>query len=132
MCVYNFSLIHTVPGPVGDLEALFIEMGSTFDTENHAYFIHINITWRVPLLPNGEITSYSVTVYRTDDSTDVVYSDAVLTATSVTPLVIIQAFTDYTVTVAASTSAGQGEAVSLTIQSPQAGIIKSVLIVSFK
>ena len=97
-------------------------MGSTFDTENHAYFFHINITWSAPLLPNGEITSYSVTVYRTDDSTeDVVYSNANLTATSVTPLVMVSAFTDYTVTVAASTSAGQGETVSLTIQSPQAG-----------
>ena len=109
-------------------------MGSTFDTESHAYFIHINITWRVPLLPNGEITSYSVTVYRSDNSTDVVYSNANLTATSVTPLVMVPAFTDYTVTVAASTSAGQGETVSLSIQSPQAGVcIESVrIIVAFK
>ena len=119
----NLNLcVSTAPGPVGDLNASFVEMGSTFDSDNHVYSINITITWSAPSLPNGEITSYNVTVYRTDDCTDVVYSNDTLTDTSVTPLVMVPAFTDYTVTVAASTSAGQGEAVSLTIESPQAGI----------
>ena len=126
MCVFLhvvkriYPLIHTAPGPVGDLEASFVGM-ETYDLEEDAYFIHINITWSAPLLPNGEITSYSVTVYRTSNSTDVVYSNAILTATSVTPSVIVPDFTDYTVTVAASTSAGQGEAVAFSFQLPQAG-----------
>ena len=110
------------PSAVENLVAEFVEGTAQFSPTSWLWDINIDISWSQPLYPNGEITSYSVTVYRTDDSTDVVYSNDTLTDTSVTPSVMVPAFTDYTVTVAASTSAGQGEAVSLTIQSPEASM----------
>ena len=121
--VHTLYVFHTAPEMVEELSAAFITDDSQFNSTSQIWAIFISISWSQPLYPNGEITSYSVTVYRTDDSTDVVFSIATLTDTSVTPSVMVPAFTDYTVTVAAFTSAGQGVAVSLTIQSPQAGIM---------
>ena len=85
------------------------------------YTLDMDISWDEPTYPNGDITSYEVTVSRTDDSNDIVYNDDILAGTSVTPSVMVLPFTNYTVTVAASTSAGQGEGVNITIESPQAG-----------
>ena len=85
------------------------------------YTLDMNITWNEPTYPNGVITSYEVTVSRTDDPNDTVYNDDILEGTSVTPSVMVLTFTDYTVTVAANTSAGQGESISVTELSPQAG-----------
>ena len=118
--IFVYECVYSAPSRVENLAAMFVY--SAMDVSNRVWDISISISWSQPLYPNGEITSYSVTVYRTDNSTDVVYSNATLTDTSVTPSVMVPAFTDYTVTVAASTSAGQGEAVSLTLQSPQAGV----------
>ena len=106
-------MFHTAPETVEGLSAAFITDDSQFNSMSQLWAISINISWSQTL--------YNVTVYRTDNSADVVYSNDALTDTSVTPSVMVPAFTNYTVTVAASTSAGQGEAVSLTIQSPQAG-----------
>ena len=72
-------------------------------------------------MTNGVITTYNVTVYRNDDSSDVVYSNSILTTPNVTSPVVVPANTDYTVTVAASTSAGQGKESFITITSPEAG-----------
>ena len=118
--IFVYECVYSAPSRVENLAAMFVY--SPMDFGNRVWDIDIDISWSQPLYPNGEITSYNVTVYRTDDSTDVVYSNDTLTATSVTPSVMVPAFTNYTVTVAASTSAGQGEAVSLTIQSPEAGM----------
>ena len=72
-------------------------------------------------MQNGVITSYSVTVYQTNDPSDIVYSNDTLIAPNVTASVMVLAFTNYTVSVAASTSAGQGDENSVTVESPEAG-----------
>ena len=72
-------------------------------------------------MQNGVITSYSVTVYQTNDLSDIVYSNDTLIAPNVTASVMVLAFTNYTVSVAASTSAGQGDENSVTVESPEAG-----------
>ena len=84
--------------------------------------LEIQITWAEPMYPNGEIDSYNVTVFETDNPSAEVFSNAALTTTSVTEPVMVPAFTNYTVTVAASTSAGQGEDSTVIVESPEAGI----------
>ena len=92
-----------------------------FNSTTRMYTLNMEITWIEPTNPNGVITSYEVTVSRTDDTNDMVYNDDILEGTSVTTSVMVLPFTNYTVTVAASTSAGQGEGVTTVIESPQAG-----------
>ena len=72
-------------------------------------------------MPNGVITSYSVTVYQTDNASDIIYSNDTLIAPNVTASVMVLAVTNYTVSVAASTSAGQGDESTVTVESPEAG-----------
>ena len=110
------------PGKVGDLNAIFEEGPAQFNTTTQQWTIDINITWSESLYPNGVITSYSVTVYRTDNTSDVEYSNASIRVPNVTVSVTVPAYTNYTVSVAASTSAGQGQEDSVIIQSPEAGI----------
>ena len=81
--------------------------------------------WDEPIYPNGEIESYEVTVVQTDNPSNDVYSNNV-TDLSVTESVMVLPFTNYTVSVAASTSAGQGEESTFTIESPQAGTYNNV------
>ena len=114
----------TEPGPVGDLGASFVETTAVFNSTNNMWTIGIDITWEEPVYPNGVITAYNVTVYQTDDLSGIVYSNDTLTTPNVTASVKVPAYTDYTVSVAASTSAGQGDANSVTIESPEAGIYK--------
>ena len=92
-----------------------------FNSTTNLWTNEIDITWEEPLNPNGVITTYNVTVYQTDNSSDIVYSNSTLTDPNVIAPVVVPANTDYTVTVAASTSAGQGEESSITITSPEAG-----------
>ena len=106
---------------VENLDAEFVYDGSDFSSMNYMWTIDINITWEEPLNPNGVITTYNVTVYKTDNSSDIVYSNSILTAPNVIAPVVVPANTDYTVTVAASTSAGQGEESFTTVISPEAG-----------
>ena len=84
------------------------------------YTLDMTIMWNEPSNPNGDITSYEVTVYQTDSSIDIVYTATPLVP-NVTQSVMVLPFTNYTVTVAASTSAGQGDKTFFTIQSPEAG-----------
>ena len=85
------------------------------------YTLNLDIVWREPLMQNGVITAYSVTVYQTNDLSDIVYSNDTLIAPNVTASVMVLAFTNYTVSVAASTSAGQGNESTVTVESPEAG-----------
>ena len=80
----------------------------------------LSISWSIPLYPNGEILSYEVMVYLATSSSDVIYSDNV-TATVVMQSVMVLPYTDYRVSVSASTSAGQGELEFFTVESPEAG-----------
>ena len=77
--------------------------------------------WYQPSYPNGVITSYEVVVTQTDDSSIVVYSNSSLPVPNVTESVMVLPFTNYTVSVAASTSAGQGDRSVFIIESPEAG-----------
>ena len=76
----------------------------------------LDVSWEEPINPNGIITSYEVTVAEADNSSVIVYIDDSLTVTSVNQTMMIQPFTDYNVTVAASTSAGQGEGITITYE----------------
>ena len=84
------------------------------------YSLDLNIAWDEPINPNGVITSYEVTVTQTDNSSDIVYTDDSLTVTSVTQSVMVLPFTNYTVTVTASTSAGEGDKSTIIIEFPEA------------
>ena len=106
----------TAPEAVGNLAAAFLSSNS------------LNISWTEPAYPNGAITSYEVTVTQTDDSSVVVYNDDMITDTTVTVMSMnVLPFTDHTVTVVASTSAGPGADTSITLTSPQAGMYTSYI-----
>ena len=119
----DFSFITPAePDQVGSLDASFSTVTTdNFNTTTRMYTLDMTIIWNEPSNPNGDITSYEVTVYQTDVSSDIVYTKDSLTVPSVTQSVMVLPFTNYTVTVAASTSAGQGDKTSFTIQSPEAG-----------
>ena len=123
MCVRRVLNVYlcTEPGQVNNLEATF-SVNTTFNSTSRMHTLDVNISWNEPINPNGVITAYSVTVYQTDDSSDVVYSNDAVTDLAVTESVMVLPFTDYTVTVAASTSAGQGDETTIIILSPEAGI----------
>ena len=89
--------------------------------------------WNVPMFSNGIITGYNVTVYQTDDPGDVVYSNNGITDLNVTAeSVMVLPYTDYTVSVSASTSAGQGDETTTIITSPEAGTsIHSIYIYAY-
>ena len=111
----------TEPGPVVTLRAIFNTSELDFNSTTRMYTLDMIITWDEPDNPNGVITSYEVTVQQTDNPSVTVYTNATLTVTSVTPSVMVLPFTNYTVTVAASTSEGQGENTRITVESPEAG-----------
>ena len=125
VCV-NF--ITAAPGVVRELSAFFDISGSEYNTTSRVYTLNIDISWIEPINPNGVITAYNVTVYQTDDSSDIVYSNDAVTDLAVTESVMVLPYTNYTVTVAASTSAGQGDETTITILSPEAGKHKSALL----
>ena len=106
------------PGEVGDLQASFSDT-SEFNATTRILTLDLTITWTEPMYPNGEIQSYEVTVYTGEDD---VYNDSSIAAPNVTVLVEVMPYTDYTVRVVASTSAGPGDENTLIIRSPQAGV----------
>ena len=84
------------------------------------YTLDVEIVWEVPTYQNGLILSYEVNITQ-EVSGVVVYTNASLEVPNVTVSVMVLPFTNYTVSVAASTQAGQGEESTFTIESPQAG-----------
>ena len=114
--------VFTAPSQVLELEAEFLFQDTDFNSLNRMWDLEINITWAEPMFPNGEIDSYIVTVFETDNPSTGVFSNAAFTTTGVTAPVMVPAFTNYTVTVAASTSTGQGEESTIIIESPEAGM----------
>ena len=110
-----------MPGQVESLNGSFISSGAVFDSDSRMYDLTLEVEWDEPTYPNGIIVSYNVTVFRTANSSDAVFSDESLMVTSATPSVMVLPFTNYTVSVAASTSAGQGDENSVTVESPEAG-----------
>ena len=114
-------LLITGPGKIGNLYVSFNSTGSSYNAATRIFTLGISILWDVPINPNGVITSYEVTVAETDNSSNVVYTNNSLTDTSATQSVMVLPFTNYTVTVTASTSAGQGDPVMVVELSPEAG-----------
>ena len=112
--------MYTEPGKVENVQLTFSSERS-FDSSSRMYSLDMTISWDEPVNPNGVITFYEVTVAQTDNSSVIVYTDDSLTVTSVTQSVMVLPFTSYTVTVTASTSAGQGDPESVVALSPEAG-----------
>ena len=94
-----------------------------FNSDTRMYTLDLIATWNDPIYPNGVITSYELNLTQLDTG-DVVYSNDSLLVRNVTESVMVLPYTDYTVTVAASTSAGQGDETTIIILSPEAGIYK--------
>ena len=113
-----------------DLQASF-GASTNFNSTSRVHTLDVVITWNEPTTLNGVITFYEVNVTQTDDSSIAVYSNDRLNVLSITESVMVLPFTNYTVTVAASTSAGQGEGTSITIKSPEAGRAVLVIIIPF-
>ena len=110
-----------MPGRVEDLTASFNAMGASFNTSTRMHSLDIDIYWSEPTYPNGVIDHYTVSVYETGNSSAVVYrSDSVLVS-GVTEPVHVLPYTNYTVRVFASTSAGEGPHSTIVIESPEAG-----------
>ena len=119
VCIIHFRL-PSEPGRVGNLVAIFDTMPD-FNAGTRMLTVDITITWTQPMYPNGVIQNYNVTVFETANPSNMVYNDSTLIDPNVTTSVIVLPFTDYTVSVAASTSAGQGEEETVTLTSPEAG-----------
>ena len=108
------------PREVSDLQASFSDT-SDFNATARILTANLTITWTEPMYPNGEIQSYEVAVYiDSDTAEDDVYSDSFIAAPNVTVQVEVMPYTNYTVRVIASSSAGQGDPSTVVIQSPQA------------
>ena len=121
MDIVHFSHFSTEPGPVRNLNASFSD-GFERDLVTQVLNLSLTIEWDEPEFPNGLVLNYTVTVYQTANPSDVVYSNDSITDLNVTESVMVLPFTNYTVSVSASTSAGQGDETMTTITSPEAGI----------
>ena len=121
MYVSIMPFLTVAPGQADNLHVSFDSTGSSYDADMHMYTLDMTVTWERPIYPNGVITSYKVTVTQTDNSSVIVYTDDSLTVPSVTQSVMVLPFTNYTVTVTASTSAGQGVPECVIEASPEAG-----------
>lgn len=105
------TYIHVESGPVENLMADIMRAGSSFT---------ITIMWSPPMEPNGVITNYTYTV--TDASDTVLVSDTT-NETFVMDLNVmdIEPHMDYTLSVIAVNSAGNGMDSQISVLSPQTG-----------
>ena len=117
--VFTFCFPPSEPGPVNDLN-VFFTAPTMFNSTSRMLTVDINISWNVPTFPNGIITNYDVIVLEMDTDIVVYSNDSVLDPI-VTESVMVLPFTNYTVTVAASTSAGQGVETTIIVLSNEAG-----------
>ena len=111
--------LFTVPGVVIGLDASFSDNG-VFDPETRMYTVDLIATWEDPVYPNGVITSYELNLTLPEHG-EILYSISSIVDRAVTESVIVLPYTNYTVVVAASTSAGQGDPESTIALSPEAG-----------
>ena len=104
---------------VSNLSVCYSTTGLHFTSATQMYTLDMSISWNEPNHTNGDITFYEVTVAQTFNSNNIVYNNNSL-ETSVTESVMVLPFTNYTVTVTVYTSTGQGEATTITFESPEA------------
>ena len=104
-------VLHTASGPVRNLMANIV-IAAPFN---------ITISWTAPEEPNGDITHYVYTV--NDTATGALIIGGTTTGTSIVdlPLTNVVPFTNYTVSVLAVNSAGNGEDSTITTVSPETG-----------
>ena len=98
----------------------FDETETEFAPDSRMITIDLIVTWHEPQYPNGIITVYEFRLIQTKTGGEV-FSDDSLVVPNVTESVMVLPFTNYTVSVSASTSAGQGDETTFTVESPQAG-----------
>ena len=115
--IYLYPIHSTAPGQVGNIRIINLQLNLI--STSQIYTLVVLISWNEPIKPNGVITSYEVTVAQTDNS-NILANDSV-TLPVVMLTLMPQPFTNYTVTVTASTSAGRGEDTTITYESPEAG-----------
>ena len=118
----SFCYSFAAPEKVENFNAVFSSDDVMFDSTNRTLTVNIDITWSEPTYANGVLTSYEVTVNEGDTAIEVYSKDSLLVP-NVTESVMVLPFTNYTVTVAASTSAGQGDPQNIIVLSPEAGIL---------
>ena len=116
-------MLSAEPSPVNGLTASFSEQ-TTLNSTTRVLTVDIDISWSLPAFQNGMVTFYEVTVFEEGTNT-LVYSNNSITDLNVTESVMVLPFTDYTVSVSASTSAGQGDEATFSVESPQAGTLRT-------
>ncbi len=88
---------------------------------------HLIVTWMAPMMPNGVIIGYNVTLSGINlaNSTEIGIdpSSAIVTDTSYTVAHTSIPYSDYTAVVFASTIAGDSTNETSTIQTPEEGTI---------
>ena len=114
----NFIYPSTVPGPVQNMELVFLNMDN-FDRGSNMYNLIVNISWGPPSNPNGVILGYNYGLMETNNL-DVIIGYTNTALLSVEQSVMVAPFTNYTATVVAFTSAGSGEPVMEVTLSPEA------------
>ena len=114
----HFSL----PGPdaVEQAQISFNEASSQFNRTLGLYSIDILLSWTAPTEPNGMITGYQFNVTETE-SDAALLSDTTNTTSVETQSGGVQPYTNYTLSVVASTDAGSGDISTAIVESPEAG-----------
>ena len=116
----NFIYPSTVPGPVRNVELVFLDTDtSNFDSISNMYNLNVSISWDPPSSPNGVILGYNYSLMETSNS-NVIIEYTNTTLLSAEQSVMVAPFTNYTATVVAFTSAGSGEPVIEVTLSPEA------------
>ncbi len=110
-----------VPGPVQGLKLAFVEDTEEYSESTNTYFLETTITWDLPATPNGVITGYQYSFRGTNDTGADMFSGNT-SETSITVNTTVVPYTNYTVMVQASTSAGFGDEAIDSAFSPEAGM----------
>ena len=116
----NFIYPSTVPGPVRNVELVFLDTDtSNFDSISNMYNLNVSISWDPPSSPNGVILGYNYSLMETSNSNVIIeYTNTTLLSAELS--VMVAPFTNYTATVVAFTSAGSGDPVMDVALSPEA------------
>ena len=115
---YSLFTIFTVPGPVRNVELMFLEP-LNFNSESRMYELNVTISWEAPLELRGNIQRYNYRLVETDNAMNIVIDDNTADM-SVERNVTVFPYTNYTATVVAFTSAGMGDSVMEVALSPEA------------
>ena len=101
MRVYSDSLIAAPAGPPENFQTTQTTPTSVF------------LSWDQPTVPNGNITSYTLTYNKTQEPVSVNLSDGVYTVTG------LEEYSYYEFVILASTRVGPGPPISIVIQTEQ-------------